>query len=265
ALLSVSDYNYCESGAVIDYVDLRFEQAFEHSSDITEVTVTLSNRNANPITFECRYVTYDGKPHGFEFSESVEYLSEQTTFVDVGRHTVSVVVVSDKYLPRVVDCTMVILPDLAGVYVSDAHAIQISGAAVEFDGIDGGELSVVDDNWAWNNKPITSIDNGIVYDGVTYTATTDKILVVRLDNETYAVVSLPQNADQLKVSYNGTTLSFALENEALLNIPLICDRVTMSLKGAPLPALVPNETETFVLGRADLKSNVVIIDIKTNE
>ncbi|MDE7108030.1 MAG: hypothetical protein K2O39_06870, partial [Clostridiales bacterium] len=31
ALLSVPDYNYCESGAVIDYVDLRFEQAFEHS------------------------------------------------------------------------------------------------------------------------------------------------------------------------------------------------------------------------------------------
>ncbi|MDE5593709.1 MAG: hypothetical protein K2I75_07240, partial [Clostridiales bacterium] len=65
-LLSVSDYNYCESGKVTNYIDLRFEQAFRHAADITDVAVTLSNREVNPITFDCTYVTYDGKPHGFE-------------------------------------------------------------------------------------------------------------------------------------------------------------------------------------------------------
>lgn len=264
-ILSVPDYNYCESGVVTDYMDLCFEQAFTHSSDITDISVILSNRDVNPITFDCQYVTYDGNTHSFEISQSVTYLSAQTTFADIGKHTVSALVVSDEYLPLVTDLTLVILPDISGVYASSAHVMEISAGAVKIDGADCGALSIIDDGWALNDNTITTTDDGIVYDGVTYTATTDKILIVRLNDETYAVERLPQNIDQLKVNYDGTTLSFTLENAALLSIPLSCDRVVMSLKGNTLPALVPNETETFVIGRADLKSNIVIIEVKTNE
>lgn len=264
-LLSVPDYNYCESGVVTDYIDLCFEQAFEHTADITDITVTLSNREANPITFDCRYVTYDGKPHGFEFSQPVTYISKQTTFTDVGKHTVSVLIISNKYLPCVTDCTMVILPDISGTYSSSAHVIEISDGKVKIDGTECGELSATDDGWALNDKPITVTNNGIVYDGEAYAATTDTVLVVRLNGETYAVLRLPQNVDQLKAHYNGTTLSFTAENEELLNLPISCDSVTILLQGTPLPTLVPNETNTFVIGCADLDSDIVIVDVKTTE
>lgn len=264
-LLSVPDYNYCESGAVTDYIDLRFEQAFEHTADITDVTVALSNREINPVTFDCTYVTYDGKPHEFELTQSVKFLSEQTTFTDVGKYTVSVLVISDTYLPLVTDCSMVILPNISGAYASSAHVMEISDGIVKIDGTECGELSVVDDGWALNDKPITTTNNGITYDGEAYAATTDAMLVVRLDNEPHAILHLPQDADQINVSYDGTTLSFTADNEALLNMPLSCDSVTILLQGTPLPALETNETKTFVIGCADLNSNVIIIDVKTTE
>ncbi|MDE6200302.1 MAG: hypothetical protein K2M47_00265 [Clostridiales bacterium] len=261
-LLSVPNYNYCESGNITDYIELCFEQAFGYSNDITEVRVDLSNRDINPISFGCQYVTYDGKPHGFEFAESVKYISEQTMFTDVGRHTVSVVVVSEEFLPCVVDCTMVILPDLTGVYATSEHVIQISDETIEFDGVDCGELSVIGDDWAWNGLPITVANDGIVYDGVTYTATTDIILVVQPDDEQYALLRLPQKTDQLDLSYNGTALTFAIDDEVLLSIPLNCDYVTVLLQDAELPSINQNGTNTFIIGRGDLSSNVVIINIK---
>lgn len=269
-LLSVPDYNYCESGSATDYIDLRFELAFEHTANVTDIAITLSNREVNPTIFDCTYATYDGKPHGFAFDQTVEYLSEQTTFTEVGRHTVSVLVVSDIYLPLVTDCTMVILPDISGVYASAAHVIQISDRTVKLDGTECGELSVIDDDWALNGRTITVTSDGIMYGGVNYAATTDKMLVVRLDNETCVVATLPQDIDQLAVRYDGTELTFTAETEELLNIPLLdipisCDCVTVILKGVTIPNLIPNKTETYVIGKSDLKPDVVIIDVKTSE
>lgn len=263
--LSVPNYNYCESGKAIDYINLRFEQSFAHTADITDVTVTLSNREVNPITFDCAYVTYDGKPHGFELPQSVKILSEQTTFIEVGKHTVSVLVVSDKYLPCVTECSMVIMPDISGVYASSAHVMEIADKKVKLDGTERGELSILGDGWALDGKPITVTDNGIVYDDTAYEKTMGTMLVVKVDGETNAVLHLPQNLDQIKVRYDGTMLCFTTENEALLDIPLRSNEVTIWLKGKPLPALTTDDAETYVIGRADLNSNIVIIDVKTTE
>ena len=262
-ILSVADYNYCESGTAIDYIDLHFEQAFEHAADITDVTVTLSNREVDPITFDCTYVTYDGKPHGFELPQSVRILSEQTSFTEVGKYTVSVLVVSNEYLPRVTECTMVILADISGVYAAPAHAMEIADGKVRLDGTACGELTIINDGWALNGKPITVTNDGIMYDGTAYTATTDKILIVRLNEEICALVHLPRNVDQLKVSYDGTTLHFTAENIDLSNIPLNSDNVTLWLNGAQLPSLITDQTETYAIGRSDLNANVVILDVKT--
>ena len=264
-LLSVPDYNYCESGTAIDYINLRFEQSFTHASEITDVTVTLSNRETNPITFDCTYVTYDGKPHGFELPQSVQFLSEQTTFTDVGKYTVSVLIVSDKYLPCTTECTIVILADISGVYVSSAHAMEITNGTVKLDGAEYGELSIIDDGWALNDKPITITDDGITYDGTDYAKTTDTILVVKVDSETNAVLRLPKNLDQIKVRYDGATLCFTVEDETLLDMPLSSSDFTLLLKGTPLPALTTDDNETYVIGSADLNSNVIIIEVKTTE
>lgn len=264
-LLSVPDYNYCESGTAINYIDLHFEQSFTHTSGITDVSVTLSNRDVNPITFDCTYVTYDGKPHGFELSQSAKFLSEQKTFTEVGKHTVSVLVVSDKYLPLVTDCTMVILPDVSGVYASSAHVMKIVDGKVTLDGTDCGELSIINDDWALNDKPITITDNGIAYDDTSYAKTADTMLVVRVDGEACAVAKLPQNIDQLKVSCDGTTLSFTAEDETLLDIPLNSDDIKLWVNSQPLTALITDETKTYVMGHADLNSSIVIVDVKTTE
>ncbi len=262
-LLSVPDYNYCESGNAIDYIDLHFEQRFKRNSDITGITVTLSNREVNPITFDCTYVTYDGKPHGFTLPQSVKLLSEQTTFTEVGKHIVSVLVISDKYLPRVTECSMVILPNLSGVYMSSSHVIEIVDGKVMLDGTDCGELSIINDGWALSGKPITVTSDGITYDGESYVATTDTILVVRLDGATCAVMRMPQNLDQLKARYDGTTLRFTTESEVLIEMAISSDEVTLWLKGKPLPTLTTDDTETYVIGRADLNSSIVIVDVKT--
>lgn len=263
-LLSVADYNYCESGSVTDYIDLRFKQEFSHSNDITDINVNLSNRVTNPTTFDCQYATYDGTPHGFEFAESVVYISEQTTFTEVGRHTVSAVVVSDDFLPLAVECTLIILPDLTGVYVSDEHAIHIRDDNIRFDGVEEGTLSVIGDDWAWDGLPITVADNGIVYNGVAYSATTDVLLVVYLDGEAHAILRIPQTADQLKGSYNGTALTFTLDdNNELLSIPLSGDCVIVLFQGAALPSLVPGGNNTFILGKNDMQLPVILIEVKT--
>ena len=102
-----------------------------------------------------------------------------------------------------------------------------------------------------------------MYDGTAYTATTDKMLIVRLNEEICALVHLPRNVDQLKVSHDGTTLHFTAENIDLSNIPLNSDNVTLWLNGAQLPSLITDQTETYAIGRSDLNANVVILDVKT--
>lgn len=257
ALLSVPNFNYCESGVITDYVDLCFEQAFSCSSDITDITVYLSTREVNPITVDCVYFTYDGKPHGFNFGDDVVFLSDETEFTDVGIHTVTAVFLSETYLPRLLELSLVILPDVEGVYVSDPHAILIADGVLSFDDAVLGELTVHGDGWVCNDLPITVTEDGISYDGVSYTSTTDTVIVVRVNGEAYAALTIPKSTLQIDGTYDGTKLDLTVKDTLLLSIPL-SGTVTAALNGIPLKFLSDGH---FVLGRTDILAPIVVLDI----
>lgn len=269
-ILSVADFNYCESGTITDYSDPRFEQSFARSGDITEVAVALSVREVNPFTPDRLYFTYDGFSHTFDFSEPMLFLDEDgnalsqpPSFSDVGKHTATAVLLSDTFLPRLVQLCMVILPDISGVYISSAHAMQIASETVVFDGAGGGNLTARDDGWAYDGLPITVTDNGLVYNGEAYTETTDTVLVVRVNGEVRSAVAISNNADQMIGEYDGDNLILTADDATILGIPFSGDGISVTVDGAPLAVRSQNGTYRFILGLADISAPVVVLEIIT--
>lgn len=258
-LLSVPDVNYCVSGVITDYSSLCFQQSFLSSSDITDISVELSLRDMNPITVDCKYYTYDGLPHGFDFSVPVIFpdYTSPPSFTDVGKHTVSVLFLSDTYLPKILSCSIVILPDLSGVYVSTSHVIHISDGAISFDGVYLGELSILNDAWAWNDLPISVSDNGLVYGNVTYIQTTDLMLVIYLNDEFYSFLSVPYSVKNIYISVIDTSLVFEYSKSVQLTVPLDKSDCTITLDGHVItPDLSPPH---YSLGIADINSSVIVL------
>lgn len=260
-ILSLPDYNYCESGDVIDYCNLCFEQPFIQSSDITDINVVLSFRAINRISFDAQFFTYDGLPHSFSFTVPVVFLSDEKEFVAVGRHTVSVAVLSDSFLPCVIDCVIVILPDISGVYLSSSHVIQILDGVIYLDGTSLGELSVLDDNWAYNNLSIIPTDDGILFDSVLYSSVSDPVLVVKVNGQFISAVSIPDSIDQVVGTYDGTALVLTVKNTLLLSVAL-CGSISVSLNDVQLNTVASDGSISFFLGHADISAPVVVLNVK---
>lgn len=261
-LLSVPNVNYCDTGVIADYSLLRFEQSFlSSSSDITDIYVALSFRDINPISVDCMYFTYDGLPHGFDFSIPVIFpdYDSPPSFSLVGTYTVSVIFVSDTYLPKILPCSIVILPDLSGVYLSLNHVIHISSGVISFDGISLGELSILNDAWAYNGLPISVTDDGIVYDGAEYDLTAELVIVICLDDAVAAVVAIPDDAVDISITILDASLVFDCSGSVLLSVPIPDSDFTLLLNNLVLsPDTSPPH---FVLGRSDLSAPVVVLRV----
>lgn len=259
-LLSVPDFNFCESGVIADYNTLCFTQAFYASSDITHISIELSVRSVNPITVDTLYFTYDGLPHTLDFSEDVVFLDDEHSFTDVGSYTVSVIFASTAYLPKQLDCTIVILPDVDGVFLSSQHVIRISDKCFFFDGMLCGELSILDCSWAFNDLPITVSDGGIEYADDYYASVDYPVLAVYVDDVYCSCLLISSDMLQLHIDYDGSVLTFSDDkNNLLLTIPLSCVTLSLSLDGIPLTPL--NDALSFTLGRSDLSSPILIVRV----
>ncbi|MDE6294117.1 MAG: hypothetical protein K2L88_05810 [Clostridiales bacterium] len=261
-LLSLPNFNYCESGVVSDYTNLSFTQAFSASTLVTNISVELSLRSVNPITVDTLYFTYDGLPHGFDFSSDVIFLDDEYTFTEVGSYTVPVVFTSSTYLPKILDCTLVILPDVSGIFLSPEHVIQISGESFYFDGKLCGKLSVKNACWAWNDIPIVVTDNRLQYDGEVYSLVSSPVLAIYINDEYSSCLLVSSDTLQIHISFDGSVLTFTDNTgELLLSITLSCDTLFISIDGVPLTPL--QNSATFVLGYSDLSSPVVIVHVTT--
>lgn len=260
-LLSVPDFNYCESGVIADYTDLSFTQAFSSSSlGITDISVELSSRSVNPITVDCVYYTYDGLPHGFDFNDDVIFLSDEHSFTDVGSYTVSVVFTSSLYLPKLLECSLIILPCIDGVYLSSDHVIQISDKDISIDGLLCGKLSILEDTWVWNDLPITVTDGGIVYNGISYSCVGSPVIAVYVDDIYCSYILISSDILHIHISCDGDVLTFTDEdNTLLLSVPFFCDSFSISLNGNPLSPL--EYSSSFMLGYSDFSAPVVVVSV----
>lgn len=264
-LLSLPRFNYCESGVVVDYNNLCFTQAFSSSSAaVTDISVVLSVRSVNPISVDCLYFSYDGLPHGFGFSVDVIFLNGSVpAFTDVGSYTVPVVFTSSVYLPKLLDCTLVILPDLDGVFVSSEHVLQISDNRFSFDGTLCGELSVLSDSWAYNDLPITVTDVGIVYDGIIYSSVRSPVLAVYIDGVYCSYILVPSDLLFIRITYESSALTFSdIDKNILFSSALSCAGISVSVNDIPLTPL-PELPSAFSLGPSDLLATVGVVRVET--
>lgn len=268
-IFTVQNVNYCESAQITDYVNLAFSQGFSHSSEITEIDVTLSLRPHNPLSMECLYFTFDGQPHSFDIAKDAVFidsdgvqLSDTPSFTDMGKYTARALVVSDEYLPLIIDCTMVILPDLSGVYFASTGVIQICDGQIIIDGKQCGKPEITNDEWTYNELPINTTDKGIEYDGVNYTATSDTVLIINIDGSTRLRAVLPTGINQVFATFDGKKLTFTYKSGTITDIELTGASVSILLSGN---ALTPIETSdgaiSFVIGMSDLSDPVVIVDV----
>ena len=258
-IASVPNCNYSESGEIVSYEKLRFKQAFTALSDITDVTVILSERDVNPMTFDDVYAVYDGQPHGFGLSDSVIFPDGKTEFTQVGRHTVTAIFLSAQYLPKVLDISLVILPYIDGVYIHSAHVIQIADGYLSVDGKERRELTVKNDDWACDGLPITVTDDEITYDGVEYAKTEDKVFIVRVGDAQY-LATINGKIDQIYASYDGTELKFTTDGKLLLRITLCGENINVYL-GNKLLATLSHENRFFTIGKADFDTDVLIVEL----
>ena len=260
-LLSVPNSNYCESGVISDYTNFSFTQAFSSSGDVTDIFVELSVRAVNPISVNTKYYTYDGLPHGFDFSDDVIFLDEINSFTEVGSYTVSVICTSSVYLPKVLDCTLVILPNVSGVFWSSAHVIEIVDENISIDGKPVGKLSINGDTWTFNGLPITVINGGIEYAGAAYSLVSSPILAIYVDDVYCSCILVSADVSSISISHNGTVLTFIDNSDkTLLNVPLSCNEISVSIDGKPLYLF---EDRFFIISYSDLSAPTIIVQVES--
>lgn len=262
-LLSVPDVNYCESAHITDYAELTFEQAFIHSSDITEINVSFSLRDTNPFVAEYKYYTYDGLPHGLDFSVPVVFPDDtEPTFTEIGKHTVTAIILSDKYLPLVAECTLIIMPDIDGTYFSTERILKIDDKSVYIDGEYSGKLSTLDENWTYDGMPITITVNGLTYDGEEYT-TADLAMVVCINNEITSRIALQSDIKQICISFDRSSLVFTNKTNILLTVPIDSNSVSIVSNGNDIVPVSSDSNNYFILGTTELDTDIIFINVST--
>ena len=264
-LLAVPNVNYCESGEIVDYDKLTFRQVFSNSdgTDITDIVVTLSRREVNPFTPETLYAIHDGAPHTFDFSVPFAILDGgDCMYTDVGSYTVSVLFPSNKYLPFVAKCTLVILPELNGLYYSPEKVIKVSGYDVCVDGEYAGRLTADDGIIAFGGLPITATDNGIEYDGVMYVPVSN-VLIFRTNGTICGRAPIPTSAKEITAVFDGENAVFSVRGEIILSVSFDAKPSALSVGGRTLS---PNSTDgniVYIIGGFDFNGDTLIVDTES--
>lgn len=261
-LLSVPDVNYCESGTITDHAALRFEQTFSHSpsaTEITDIVLVLSKRDKDPNDRECEVYVYDGQPHGFANAGNVLFPNHAAppTFTEIGKHTVSAVLLSDKYLPLVTELSLLILPDLSGIYATALHAMDITDGAMYIDGQLCGRLTVAGESWACDGTAVTVCADGITYDGQTYSAVSYGVIVVYIDGEAAGTVTITEDITGIDITYDGSEITFEYKGTVLFSQAIDGDDISIVANGAALTY----SGLAYVLGKGDLGRDVIILEI----
>ncbi|MCH5350557.1 MAG: hypothetical protein J1F39_01125 [Clostridiales bacterium] len=263
-ILSVPNANYCESAEIVSYVPLIFEQSFERSGEVTDVEVALSRREKNPFIPQTLYFICDGLPHTFDYSERFIYLDgEDCEYTEIGTYTAALVFLSDRYLPLVEICTLVIMPDLSGLYFSPERIIKIDGSNVYFDGEPQGKLTVLDGAATYDGIPLTPTENGIMYDGVEYESVSSPVLIFRANKNAVGRAIIPEKTADVTVVFDGSSVTFSARNDVFLTVALCASSIKLYYHGEELPPVATGERLTFVLGVSELSDDTVILDATT--
>lgn len=265
ALFSVQNVNFCESAEIISYEPLIFEQAFEFSDEITEVALTLTHRDVNPFVPQTLYFMYNGQKHTFDYPEPFFCLDgEVHEYTEVGTYTVTLVFVSEEYLPLVTDCTLKIIQDLNGLYFSPERVIKIDGDDVYIDGENAGNLTKCDDgSFAFDGVKVTPTDTGIMYDGVNYTVVNSNVLIFRVNNIAVGRAAIASHAENITVVFDGETISFSDDDEVILTVSLSAISIELHYLDKALPPLFDSKLTVFVLGLAEVTGDTIILDAVT--
>ena len=263
-LLSVQNVNYCENAEIISYAPLIFEQTFESSDEITIVELTLTRRAINPFVPQTLYAVYDGKPHTFDFPERFIFLDgEIHEYVEAGTYTATAVFLSDEYLPLVADCTLKIIRNLDGLYFSPERVIKIDDNNVYFDGECVGSLTASDSGaLMFDGIAVTPTDDGIVYDGIKYTAINSDVFIFRVNGKAVGRAVLADSAANITVVWDGETATLLDDNGVLFAVTLT-GSIELSYLGRTLSPSSVGEQTTYILGLAEIKSDVIILDCTT--
>ncbi len=255
-LMTVSGVNYCETGIVTDYVGLAFEVALAQS----ETEVVFSLRERQPEKDLTEITVYDGKEHTFDLGADYLFLTERESYVEAGKYTATVVESSDVFLPEVRTATLVILPDIIGVYLDGTTVIQITEerATKNFTEI---VLDKTVDGWEAEGKTVVVIPDGIEIDGNEYVRVEDRAILIEVGGITYTTQFEGAPDSFMSVRKNGGVIEIICDGQTIAEIPFDGSEI-LTVNGESASFVDANGVATFVLGASEMDSPIVRVIIE---
>lgn len=249
---TVVGVNYCETGIITDYVDLAFEIRLEQS----ETEIELSARKRQDKKDLTEIVVYDGQAHGLGLGAEYVFLTARESHVEVGKYTATVAEVHDGFLPEVRAATLVILPDITGVYADGTTVIQITEECATRNFIEL-ELNKTVDGWTVDGKTVVVTPDGIELDGIAYTRVLNRALLIEVGDITRTAefawelnffMSVRNTDGVIVVEYGGMVIA---------EIPYISGEMTVTASGVAAPLTELNGVPSFIIGASELDRPVV--------
>ena len=213
--ITVKDRNYVEwiKGTSVEreYTRNTTESEVRSRSEITEVEIELSKRGQLEFLIEEITAVYDGEKHGprIEFDGEIIYETE-SGYREPGKYTVRAILVpKSEYLPKVVETTVEIYPDITGVYCSGTEVMELTTESAKKNG-ECVSLGKANAEWTIDGERAELTANGIKVGDREYEKTTDGILVLKLFGE----VRLYRNAINAIITIEGGAVRLTVNGES---------------------------------------------------
>ena len=262
--ITVKDRNYVEwiKGTSVEreYTRNTTESEVRSRSEITEVEIELSKRGQLEFLIEEITAVYDGEKHGprIEFDGEIIYETE-SGYRDPGKYTVRAILVpKSEYLPKVVETTVEIYPDITGVYCSGTEVMELTTESAKKNG-ECVSLGKADAEWTIDGERAEITENGIKVGDREYEKTTDGILVLKLFGER----RIYMNVSNVVITTDGSNIDIIIDDEQVG-----CEAdggITVTVNGEGLNGIPSGDGSNemlYILGVVELTDAVVFLDIR---
>lgn len=268
-VLSVPNVNYCErvSGGEVrrTYETTDVAVAVAAAGRINAVDIELSLRKRLEFCYTPQTVVYDGEAHELNvefdgrvlYADGDGYTETPPSYTEAGSYSAELLLLPDEFLPERVTVSFTVIPNISGVYYSEAAnaVIEIDGTRAELCGA-ACELAYSDGALTLDGKVVAVTESGIAVGGTEYIGLRrgDRLTLVDIDGR----FMLFLNVADVVFSTDGGALTVLVNDETEFTVPLDADTVRLRITVGAEVAELAASGGRVIIGKTELGDGEVV-------